>query len=283
MTPAQSTVAEKASETVVGEHLSYSQIRTYAECPLKYHLSRTYKPEFLPSYLPFGSAFHQALHEYNLSILCGKKKRHRALVNTFCKAWLDGTKGQEIRYTKGQTAEEVTETAVRMLAAAIAQPMQGEILAAEEKFVMEIDPELPPVVGTVDLMLKENGKLWLEETKTSANKPATVDDMDEDQLLMYGWFAAKSGIPKSMGLKLGLRFRVFTKQATTQVVLFDVEPSVSKFERLLEKTRQIADGIKTKRVYPVKSWKCKSCQYQGKCSKWPNIEKEDEVHGAPTI
>ena len=42
-------------------HLSYSQIRTYATCSLKWWYSRRYEPESVPSALVFGKAWHAAV------------------------------------------------------------------------------------------------------------------------------------------------------------------------------------------------------------------------------
>ena len=72
------------------DHLSYSQINTYLNCPLKYRFQYVDKvpPAFTSAALVFGSAIHEAAAAFYQSCLEGDTLRADQLVDVYRQAWM---------------------------------------------------------------------------------------------------------------------------------------------------------------------------------------------------
>lgn len=63
-----------------------------------------------------------------------------------------------------------------------------EILAVEECFFMDLAPDLPPIIGIPDLVLRRNGSLLVVDHKTSKS----FNELDPSQLVLYAEYLRRS-------------------------------------------------------------------------------------------
>jgi RecB family exonuclease len=264
-------------------HLSYSQLKSYAGCPLAWRLSRTHRPEHVPAALVFGSAFHAAAEKLYQTRLEGRTATHRELMDAYHAAWtrhFDATDGREpipIRYSAKSDLPTLHQTASRMLEAFLlhAERNMGEVVAVEEPFEIELAPDLPVLKGRIDLIeirtgASGNRHLHLADFKTAA-KRMDEDDIDRDQLTLYAVAAGKTGLLEQIGLPLVLRADVVLKTRTAEVIPITVPPDRANEARVTAKARQIWKAMSAGVCYPSTSWRCTDCGYRRLCGKWPDI------------
>ena len=261
-------------------HRSFSQIKKYAACPLQWRLSREYEPAFTPAGLVFGSGFHAAVEAFYRARMAGRVTGLDELLNAFALHWAKETSAGKppVRFTaKLENADGMLDLAARMLAVFLASVRSGEVVAVEEPFAVTIAPDLPSVVGRMDLVevrQDDDGihRLHLVDLKTATRRP-TVDALDADQLLLYALAAEQAGWAESLGLPLALRFDVVTKKATTpEFVCVPVTATRHDSTRLVEKIRQIDHAMRSGVCYPAPSWACASCGYTAsQCTEWPEL------------
>ncbi|MCL2001286.1 MAG: PD-(D/E)XK nuclease family protein, partial [Planctomycetes bacterium] len=266
-------------------HLSHSQCRSYAGCSLAWWLSRRCDPEFVASNLIFGASFHAALDAYYQARLEGREAVLEDLLIAFTKHWADELAGQQghpplpVKYTAKEEGEAgMRALAERMLAAFLEHQRQqpSEVIAIEEHFRVEVDSNLPPLVGRIDLIEIVTGgdgkrKLCLTDFKTAARKPS-LDDIGMDQLLIYGKAAVGLGLVNAFRLPLELRYLVVTKTKNPEVITVPVSSSPRDWPRLAEKIRQCWRGMRAGVVFPSPSWRCSGCGYAKLCGQWPAVK-----------
>ena len=204
------------------DHLSYSQIRTYATCSLKWWYSRRYEPESVPSALVFGKAWHAAVERYYQLHLEGRPQNLTTLLEAFFSEYRQEKK--PIQYGKTESAPEENHVAA-MLQAFLATVKPGKVIAIEQEVRCSLDSELPPLLGYIDLVeaVPEPGgyALHLVDFKSCARDPK--DTLDPDQLILYLWAVQNTGLLSEFKLPLRLRFDYITKTKTPQAGSQSVE------------------------------------------------------------
>ena len=265
-------------QTDAAPHLSYSQIKRFTNCPLQWRLSREYAPAFIPAALAFGGGFHAAVEAFYRARLAGRIAGIDELPAAYDRHWVRETSGNNppVRFTaKLEDAAGMRDLATRMFRAFLADVRPGEVVAVEESFAVTLAPDLPPVVGRIDLVeIREDAdgirRLHLVDFKTAARRP-TGEDLDSDQLLLYALAAEQAGWAKSFGLPSALSFDVTTKTKTPERLSVSVTATQHGLARLGEKIRQCDRAMRAGVCYPAESWACVSCGYAECCAKWPEL------------
>ena len=167
------------------------------------------------------------------------------------------------------------DLASNMLSAFMAAAPEGEVVAVEEKFAVDLAPDLPPVVGTIDLVeirTDADGvrRLHLVDHKTASRKPAW-EDLDRDQLLLHLEAARRMPRIVAFGLPLALSFAVTTKTKLPTLVTVPIEPSVRETVRVVEKIRLCHKAMVGGLCYPTPGRSCSTCGYARQCAAWPNL------------
>ena len=278
-------------------HLSHSQCRTYSDCSLQWYLSRRHPPESVSSSLVFGSSFHAALDAYFQARLEGRAATLDDLLAAFSTHWADELAGRHsrtptkaplpVKYSaKDESEENLRALAGRMLSAFLEHPRgrMTEVIAIEEEFRIDLDADLPPLIGRIDLIEVETGpdgnrRLCLTDFKT-ASKKQTLDDIGSDQMRVYGRAAVGLGLMNAFQLPLVLRYLVITKTKTPEVQVLEVEDSPRDWTRLTEKIRQVWRGMQAGVVYPSSSWRCSGCGHTRLCGQWPGLEPAAQTAAA---
>ena len=153
-------------------HLSFSQVSTVEFCHYRYFLQyeKLVDPTPVPDYFTKGKLLHQVIATSYLNVA---NERPIDPDQYF----------QLIR----QHYQGVSETHLRN---AISVHLDNlwqdcEVVAVEEPFVMQIDERLPPMVGVIDLILKQDGKIILIDHKTGHD----FYPQDELQMAIYVEYA----------------------------------------------------------------------------------------------
>ena len=228
--------------------------------------------------LVFGGAFHAGVEAFYRARREGREAELAELLKAFNLHWARETveKKLPVKYTaKIEDEDGARDLAGNMLAAFMAAAPEGEVVAVEEKFAVDLAPDLPPVVGTIDLVeirADADGvrRLHLVDHKTAARRP-TWEDVDKDQLLLY--LEAVRRMPRivALGLPLALSFAATTKTKLPTVVTVPVEPSTRETARVVEKIRLCHRAMTAGLCYPAPGRGCGTCGYARQCAVWPNL------------
>lgn len=276
MPPHESTRPEQS-------HISASQLRLYADCPLAWRLFRTQRPEFTPAALVFGSAFHAAAELFYQARLEGQKAQLQDLITAYDLKWSqhrtpqNGKQPIPIQFSAKSDETTLRDTAVRMLECFLthAEANIGEVIAVEEEFEVEMAPGLPVLKGRVDLIevrkdMSGNRVLCLVDFKTAAKRIGTAD-IDRDQLDLYAIAMRQTGLLEQVGLPLVLRVDAVTKVKAPEIIPITVAPNPDNEKRVVAKAREMWKAMSSGVCYPAPSWRCSSCGHRSLCGKWPDL------------
>lgn len=261
---------------VIGDGLytSISQVKTYLKCPRQFELRyvRGAEPEFVPTPLAFGIAFHTALGGYYRALKDrGEEIPTEALVELFRDEWEAKKAGPVPLQAEGDDAkEDLVDLAARMLGKfhehAAAEALEVE--AVELPFGVSIpDPDTgelldEKLVGVIDLVVREEGRLVVVEHKTAARKYAQDQLLYDLQPTAYQLALRETGAGD-----VGLRFQVVTKTKTPAVQVEDVVRGEADEDDFRRTALGVLRAVDAGAFYPVRGWQCRSCPYRSRCSK----------------
>jgi ATP-dependent exoDNAse (exonuclease V) beta subunit len=146
-------------------HLSFSQITTVEFCHYRYYLEyvRLLDLSPVPDYFTKGKLLHQMIASYY-----EKASQHQAFSAEEYNQVIDGAyQGDNRRHLHNAVTVHLQN-----------QWQDCQVIAVEKPFAMLIDPDLPPMVGVIDLILKKDGCFVIVDHKTGR------DFYPEDQLQM---------------------------------------------------------------------------------------------------
>jgi putative RecB family exonuclease len=264
-------VVQPSPDTNNRDYLSFSAIRLFQSCPLKFFFKyRLGLPEdTVSSSLVFGGAVHRSIELHFRELLAGNPPpRSDALLGEFWDGWNERDL-QQVRFGKGEDRDSLGLLAERMLAAfqqSDAARPHGQILAVEEELRGPVVAGCPDVLGRVDLIVDTGDELVVSDWKTARSRWSQEQAVDAaEQLILYAELA-KDFAP---GKPLKLEFVILTK-AKEPVVdrhLMPVDPAqVVHTKRVVENVwRTIEAGC----FYPAPSaMSCPSCPYREPCRAW---------------
>ena len=253
------------------DYLSYSAVRTFQSCPLKYRFRYVdgLPEECVSSALVFGSAIHAAVEFFYQQQLAGEEPPDLdSLLDVYQQSWQD--RGENtVRFGKQETADSLHRLAERMLGkfleSDLAKP-EGRILGVEEELRGQLSAELPDLLGRIDLLLETDDAVIVQDFKTS--RSAWTDQQAEDQseqLLLYADLARRL-VP---GKQLRLQFAVITKAKMPKVQLLETEFDENRLNRTKRVFESVWSAIQTGHFYPAPSpMQCPGCGYRKQCSAW---------------
>ena len=253
------------------DYLSYSAVRTFQACPLRYRFRYIdgWPEDCVSSSLVFGSAIHAAVEFFFSQQLAGEEAPSLdELLDVYQQSWRDRSE-QEVRFGKTETSDSLHQLADRMLAAFRASDLtkqEGRIIGVEEELRGELSPELPDLLGRVDLLLETDDAVVVQDFKTlrSAWNEYQAEDQSE-QLLLYGELARRL-VP---GKQVRLQFAVITKAKTPKVQLLEASFDESKLDRTKRVFENVWSAIQAGHFYPVPSpMQCPGCGYRSQCVAW---------------
>ena len=233
-------------------HLSFSQITTIEFCEYRYQLQYIEVRELEPTPLYFvkGKAMHELIAD-----------TYRGMQN-----------GDENKtYTPDESfSDEMDAESERHLMNAYRVHREHvwtgyEIEAVEHPFVMEIEEGLPPMVGVIDLVLRQNGDFTLVDHKTGRD----FYPYDALQVAIYAKHIKGAHAGKSCRLFYD-HYRWVNNLTRIRKPAFqrtEVPAKLSDWGEYLERIREGAEKIE--QLYlegkPTKKGACYMCPYRGIC------------------
>lgn len=253
------------------KHISYSQVRTYCMCSLKWYLSRFYTEMSVPSALVFGKAWHSAVELFYQSHMQGITSTHAQMLERFTSEYDKETK--PITYTSKEDRDVLQDKADKMLEVFLQHVKPGKVIAIEEEVRCDISNGCKPLLGYIDLVeIVENEQgaeeLVLVDFKTAARKPT---EADVNQLTLYAIAAHRTGISSQYNLPISLRYDYITKTSNPEYIQFRYTPDRTTAHRLLSLIRCCNRGMDEGIIYPNPGWQCSGCGYKHLCGKWPEL------------
>ncbi len=260
--------AELAQSITDRPYLSWSQAQRYQMCPLSYAFQYVDQadPEFTPSALVFGGAFHSAVSMHNEAQLEGVET---PAVNQLMELFRDDMEPvtAPIKFNKTEDMESLMDLGRRMLVAFFESDLskpEGTVVMIEDSVAGSIDDELPDISGKVDLVtLTAEGTVITDYKTTRSSWSETKPEEQAGQLRLYGEllkgrFDSEIGVAK-------LQFITISKAKTPKVAKHVVEMDDQKLEATRDQLREVWKGIAAG-VFPARpGWQCKTCPFQGQC------------------
>jgi hypothetical protein len=219
--------------------LSFSAIRTYQTCPLRYYFRYVVGlPERTASAsLIFGAAMHRAIEHHYRRLLIGNEPPHLdQLLEHFRLERAE--RRRELRLTTAEKKEEFDPLAQRVLAAFKMHPMafpEGRILAVEEELRGNLVPGIPDLLGKLDLVVETDDALIIEDWKSARSRWTEEQVLDAaEQPLLYSELV-KDFAP-SKQLKISFAVLTKTRQVQIEQHTLAVEPRrVDRVKRIVER------------------------------------------------
>jgi len=253
------------------DHISYSSITTYQQCPLKYFFKYVERlpEEIVSASFVFGRAIHRAVEFHFHELLAGNQPPDLdTLLAEFQAGW-DEQPAESINYPKADSRDSLCHLADRMLTAFresdLAHP-HGRILGIEEELRGPLIPEVPDLVARLDLLVAEDEGVTITDFKTarSAWTDSKADDAAE-QLLLYRELV-RSLLPSH---PIRLEFVVLTKTKEVTLSRHIVTPNRQRTTRTKNIVRRVWDSIDQGHFYPVPSaMNCPACPFREPCRRW---------------
>ncbi len=136
-------------------HLSFTSLASVEACPRRYQLEyvESFRLEPTPRYFVKGKAFHRMAQAYYQEIAGGGSPTPHGTAG-LADELSDPLEQAHLR----NAAELLHENAWR----------GWQVVAVETPFVIAVDPELPPCVGVIDLILRHNGTMAVIDHKTGS-------------------------------------------------------------------------------------------------------------------
>lgn len=262
------------SDRPEGLYTSVSQMKCWLKCPRQFELKyvRGIAPAFVPVNLAFGSAIHEALASfYGEKKASGTPLRRDVMLDVFRAAWEKAQDGDVPlqQGEEGDAPEQMVDRGVAMLHAFAERASKAppfEVEAVEHGFTVPLcDPDTGEVldeqlVGTIDLIVNENGHRIVVEHKSS-NRRYSDDQLRFDlQVSGYRLAAREAGLGE-----VGLRFQVLVKTKIPVVQVADVERDEEDELDFVRTAVGVLRAIDAGVSYPVRGWACRACPYAHAC------------------
>jgi CRISPR/Cas system-associated exonuclease Cas4 (RecB family) len=233
-------------------HLSFSQLRTFVECPRKWHYEKVVQlePERVPVSLAFGCAVHDAVAVLNEAAILGEQID---AAKAFDRAWAPYVKPSAVPLAADDDEAENLAAKGRALVTMYQAP--PGIVAVEQGIEVELDPTLPRLVGRIDLIRQVADGLVVADVKTSSTKVLSDTDMLAAQLGLYG-MAYPAVRSEAIVLFKG-------KNPVQAVQNVDPWPVKRLRTWAIEINAAMEAGIR----FAHRGRNCRTCQYRDQCGK----------------
>jgi CRISPR/Cas system-associated exonuclease Cas4 (RecB family) len=237
----------------VVDHLSHSQVQSFTICPRKWHYDKVeHAPkERVGSALIFGVAVHDTLAQVNEAALHGERIDPPKV---FLSTWKITAAEAAVPIHYGKDDADDLLAKGRGLVAAY-EPPSG-IIGVEQPFTVDLDPELPPVEGRIDLIRRtETGELAIADIKTAGTRILTDTHAVEAQLALYD-----VAYPATQHEVI-----VLGKLKVPTVTIQKITPWPRR--QLVRHYQEVHAAMSAGIRYAVRSWACDGCQFADRCQK----------------
>jgi putative RecB family exonuclease len=268
-----------AAQLIGRDYLSYSAVRTYQTCSLKFYFQYIVElePEFKSANLVFGGAIHAAIEHHFRRLFEGQPALQLdELLDEFEQAWKAESPGP-IKFGKGESAESLRDLADRMLKAFQTDPVSKldssttQLIGVEEELRAQVIPGCPDVLGRLDLVTVTAGASALQvlDFKTSRSKwgAPQVEEATPQQLL---YAELVQPLARALGCRtVEIIWIVITKAKRPVVERHTLKPEPKQIARTKAVVRRVWNAIRGGHFFPSPSaMNCASCPYRKPCRTW---------------
>jgi len=252
-------------------HISYNQLRTFLQCPQKYQYQyvRGLEREFIPEYLPFGSAIHFAAEIFYKYVA---DKKDKPPIDMLIEAFEDKWKAlinEKVRFKDDPAVME--KKGHDLISVFYEQVSPARIIGVEIPFSLEIiDHEsgyiLPcQLVGVFDLIEADDyGNPIVVELKTG-NKRFSEGQIDIDlQATLYGYALSRMGYTDNAGNTL-IRFDQLLKTKKPAMERYFTVRNETHYRQAIRTIKQVLHAIEQEAFFPINGWHCDDCSFQKTC------------------
>jgi len=250
------------------KHFSYNQLITMLACPYRYYLQYVEERgwDYVPSSLSFGTAIHESISVFHISLQDGGIRDINQFTNAFHSRFDEEVTENNVMFKDGNEYDELLIKGEKLVIEYV--NTFGTLRPAE----IEMEFRLPlvdtytgtllekDVVGKVDLITAEDE---IHELKTSSSSIPESSVEENLQLVLYGWsFKMLFGKEPS---KLVLINMVKSKQPKIQVL--NARFDAVKERKLLNLMLKVNEAIEKQIFYPNPkgTYGCNSCCYSLNC------------------
>jgi len=239
------------------DHLSYSQIALYLECPLLYKLRYLdgEAREGTPAALVFGSAIHKALAKFYTDVMDGEPFVLAGFLKAFEEAWSDAVEEREVVFGEGEDFVSLLALGKEMLKVFARSVMPPKVIAVEVPFEFWLEhPQTGedssvPIRDVIDLIEEdENGTIWVVDHKTAGRAYSEQQIAGDLQMLIYA--AAVKQLDVVEDRDLMLRLDVLTKSKKPQFLRYPMYRDDHDIARLFEIVEGVWRAIEAEAFYP---------------------------------
>jgi len=252
-------------------HLSVHSIRTWVDCPRKWRLKYLdhVRPAFRSVALALGTSIHRAVGYVLTECGAGGHVERDSAVELL-RATLDAeihlSNAPVLLLEDNETEDDLHNQAAAMLHAILdALPKPDRVVGVEVPFRLELPDDKGghlelPLVGSIDVVTVEFGRIVYTELKTAKRK-WTWDKLAYDaQITGYGLALRAQGYdhPKP-------RLLAVTKAKTPVVQMESPHRGPQDARDFAATAASMLRGIKAGVDHPVRSWACKTCSLARAC------------------
>ena len=234
------------------DHLSYSQVNTYAQCPRRWYYEKVKYKIYKKAWpLTLGSAYHACLE----AMYKGTE------INEALQIFGDGLKkwGALTDYEKGD-AEQMLGN-IRYYYYNVYPKYKSLYEVAEKEIEVVIDKVDVPIIGMVDVITKD---ARIIDHKTVGRTEPKAEQNTQMLLYAYWYYKEYGKMPRKMELHKSFKY---TKGKRDPVVIDTARVDWPDICRVVEMVQGVWQGIKNEQFHPMPNEFCKWCQYQEHCAK----------------
>jgi RecB family exonuclease len=272
VTPAEPNIL--AAQIIGRDYLSYSAVRTYQTCPLRFYFQYVLglTPAFTPATLIFGAAVHAAIEKHFRVHLEGLPAADlEDLVGTYDLTWTSEV-SSPVFFSRKESAASVRDLAAQMLKAFQTSEVAkdpGIVLDLEEEFRGPVVPRCPDILGRLDLLALKANASRITDFKTSRSSwhSAKVQESLSQQLLYSELVRPVAASFDNVPVEI--EWVVLTKGRKPKIERHTAKPDLQQVRWTKLMVRQIWRAISTGQFFPTPSATiCSSCPYRSPCAKW---------------
>lgn len=221
-------------------HLSYSKIKTYLSCPLKFKFTYIDRiPQKPKPYFKFSRVIHYTLHIYHFYQKYGSLD---GLLRCYDESWKASNLKSDRLYEEGKSIlinffHEFGKVA----------PYRGE-----EKFKVNLGPHI--LSGKIDRVDRENGRFKIIDYKMGKNISEKEDFILQLKIYSVGFYKLARIVPA----QASFYFLRYSKKLS-------IVPTKDGMDETIKLIYLVAGKIRRGNFLPSKGKACRMCDYKDRC------------------
>ncbi|CAN5359384.1 hypothetical protein BH11PLA2_BH11PLA2_38360 [soil metagenome] len=249
-------------------HWSYSALRQYQECPLRFFFQRILSlPEKSQSAnLLVGSAVHAALAEYHRDIQQNRLTETAKLHNVITDTWAEREKKAPVTYKDGDTRDDCIAKAITLIETYLKEPPPTNIIGIEQEIIASIANSqgeylATPLMAVLDLITETHDEVTVQEFKTSSR---AYSESEAELSLQPTCYA--TAVKEITGAIPKVEYTVLVKTKTPKVQRLTTIRNDDDLGRLGDLIQTVERAIEHDVFYPIETpLHCFGCPYRQPC------------------